>query len=66
MVRDFAERLGLTVEIWRPGDGATRYRFSVPRVVNGELVLWPIATARGRALALAFLQGFEWGKEEAP
>jgi hypothetical protein len=65
--RDIIERadaLGLKVQVVRPGDGAVRYAFFEVRPAEdsqGE-ALWPIGTATGRAVALAFVQGYEQGR----
>jgi hypothetical protein len=58
-----AERVGLKVQVARPGDGAVRYAFFEARPAeDGQgAALWPIGTATGRAVALAFVQGYEQG-----
>jgi hypothetical protein len=55
--------VGLRVQVARPGDGAVRYAFFEERPAeDGQgTALWPIGTATGRAVALAFIQGYEQG-----
>jgi hypothetical protein len=63
-----AERVGLRVQVARPGDGAVRYTFFETHPAEdgqGGMALWPIGTATGRAAALAFVQGYEQGAASA-
>jgi hypothetical protein len=53
-IRKEAERLGLQVEIWSPGDGATRYQFLTQDMHE-------IITTVGAAMARVFLRGYEAG-----
>jgi hypothetical protein len=55
-IRELAQRLGLTLETWAPGDGATRYQF-----LNTEG--WSLGIAVGARMARAFLQGYAAGVE---
>jgi hypothetical protein len=57
-IRELAQRLGLTLNAWAPGDGATRYEFLDERG-------WSLGVAVGARMARAFLQGYECGYEAA-
>lgn len=55
-----AERVGLYVATWAPGDGATRYRFfAEPTDYHGGDGLY---TALGRKEAYVFLRGVSVGR----
>ena len=51
-----AERLGLEVFMWRPGDGARRYAFGQRDENMG--VVWQSNTCSGASEALAWLDGY--------
>lgn len=53
-IRKEAERLGLQIEIWSPGDGATRYQFLTQDMHE-------IITTVGATMARVFLRGYEAG-----
>ena len=52
-----AERLGLALLIWRPGDGWTRYEVNVKDERSGAL--HPISSILNIRECLAYLKGFE-------
>lgn len=55
-IRELAQRLGLTLKVWAPGDGATRYQFL-------DKEGWSLGIAVGARMARAFLQGYAAGVE---
>ena len=59
-ITEQAAGMGLFVSTWSPGDGATRYRFTVrPQGYSEGDGLY---TALGRAQALVWLNGFSHGQ----
>lgn len=63
-LRDAAERQGLYMRTYSPGDGATRYRFTRDRNSGYFGPDSGIYTALGRKEANAFLEGFLAGCDQ--
>ena len=59
-VRDEAERVGIAVSTWSPGDGITRYRFGTEGYdgADGDY------TALGSTQAMVYLRGYESGNTQ--
>jgi hypothetical protein len=56
-VKELADRLGIEIEAWSPGDGMTRYRLTFPEQPFSDVM------AMGSREALVVLRAVEWKRE---